>query len=203
MTSIYATLSTDAGRAENLARVLTIDNTQPGRRGRPKKDKTMTPTTNEDKQKPIKTAQVTVFDLLSFDDVKLFRHFFPDDLPKMPTTVHEALALVDNDTAKLLGLIHQGLIDQAIEEAKKDLSTFFVAGEPDEDGKTPEPTLYTGTPVSEEKGKSINAMVLNFAKTAFGYRKDAGKEKKREAKEKAAQLIRDTPAILKSLVDGQ
>jgi len=46
-------------------------------------------------------------------------------------------------------------------------------------------------------------MVLNFAKTAFGYRKDAGKEKKREAKEKAAQLIRDTPAILKSLVDGQ
>ena len=202
MTSIYATLSTDAGRAENLARVLTL-NTTTGTARRPKKDTQMTPTMNEDKQKPIKTAQITVFDLQSFDDVKLVRHFYADDLPKMPTTVHEALALVGNDTAKLLDLIHQGLIDQAIEKAKQDLSTFYVAGEPDEDGKTPEPTLYTGTPVSEEKGKSINAMVLNFAKTAFGYRKDAGKEKKREAKEKAAQLIRDTPAILKSLVDGQ
>jgi len=201
MTSVYATLNIDAGRAENLARVL--NNTQPRRPRRPKKDTQMTPTTNEDKQKPVKTAQVTVFDLQSFDDVKLVRHFYLADLPAKPTTVHEALALVGNDTGKLLDLIHQGLIDQTIETAKQDLSTFYVVGEPDEDGKTPEPSLYVGTPLSEEKGKSINAMVLNFAKTAFGYRKDAGKEKKREAKEKAAQLIRDTPAILKSLVDGQ
>jgi hypothetical protein len=201
MTSTWPILST-AGPM-NTVRSLNL-NPKP-KRGRPriKKDTTMTPTTEttETKRVPVKTAQVTVFDLQAFDDVKLVRNFYAEDLPAKPTTVHEALALVGNDTSKLLELIHQGLIEQTVEAAKSDLSTFSSIPVDDE-GKELDPVPYTGTPVSEEKGKSINAMILNFAKTAFGYRKDAGKEKKREAKEKATQLIRDTPAILQSLIDG-
>lgn len=135
-------------------------------------------------------TQVTVFDLQLFDDVKLVRDV---QLPTKPSTIEEALNLVGNDKDALLKVIFDGLCEHAVNEARKDLSTFSVVGE---DGKPGE--LYTGTPCSEEKGDAINKAILGIAK-AMGYDKSLPKEKKAALKEQAAEFIRSNPAMLASI----
>ena len=93
----------------------------------------------------------TVFDLTAFDDVKLEKTV---TLPTKPTTLEEALQAAGNDTAKLLDLIHEGLISESVETARADISGFKVVGE---DGEATEP--YDGKFADEEKGKKINAAI--------------------------------------------
>ena len=154
----------------------------------------------------------TVFDLTAFDDVKLEKTV---TLPSKPTTLEEALKAAGNDTAKLLDLIHEGLISESVETARADISGFKVVSEDgeasdlyvrtipvvdqngvpvlNEDG-TPK-TEETGKFADEEKGKKINAAILALAKMN-GFEKSLPKDKKAALKEKATEFLRSNPAML-------
>jgi hypothetical protein len=129
----------------------------------------------------------TVFDLTAFDDVKLEKTV---TLPTKPTTLEEALQAAGNDTAKLLDLIHEGLISEAVEKSREDISGFKVVGE---DGQATE--AYDGKFADEEKGKKINAAILALAKMN-GFEKSLPKDKKAALKEKATEFLRSNPAML-------
>lgn len=155
----------------------------------------------------------TVFDLTAFDDVKLTKTI---TLPTQPTTLDEALAAVGNDKAKLLNVIHEGLIAEAKETARVNMTGFHVVSEEgevdpleyirdipvvdangvpvlNEDG-TPKMS-QTGKYADEAKGKLINNVILSFAKMN-GFSKDLSKEKKRELKEQATAFLRNNPAAI-------
>lgn len=133
---------------------------------------------------------MTVFDLGAFDDVKLVREV---ELPAKPTSIEEALAAVGNDKAALLAVVYDGLCERVVEEAKKHPETFFVL-----DGEGDPGDLYTGSPVSEAKGKAINLSVLNLAK-AMGYDKSLPLEKRNELKKAAFDALRSNPALISML----
>lgn len=137
-----------------------------------------------------RTTTMTVFDLNAFDDVKLTRDV---ELPSKPTTIEDALAAVGNDKNALLSIIYAGLIETTVEEAKKHPETFSVV---DENGEAGE--LYTGTPVSESKGKAINLSVLNLAK-AMGYDKSLPLEKRKALKQAAFDALKGNPALIAML----
>ncbi len=152
-----------------------------------KKDKTMTPTTSNG------TAKVTrtVFDLTAFDDVKLVKPAVA--LPNKPTSIEEALAAVGNNAAKLLDVIHEGLVAEAKAVAYDNIEGFQVVNE---DGSVGE--VYTGKYADEDKGKLINNAILSLAKMQ-GYDKSLPPERKRELKEKATSFLRDNPAMLATI----
>lgn len=156
----------------------------------------MTPSNGTPEQK---RTLVSVFDLQQFDDVKLVRFV---DMPAKPATIQEALAVLDNNTETLLNVIYDGLCERAVEAARKDLSTFKVLGEDDKLPLAPKDIesleSYTGTPVSEDKGKAINAAVTGIAK-ALGYNKDLPKEQKNALKQQALDFMKSSPAMLASI----
>lgn len=127
--------------------------------------------------------QNTVFDLDSMDEVTLVKtvHFTP------ATSVEAALAVVGNDSAKFLEIINEGLKNHTRETAKEDVSIPWMV-EDEEGNKTP----FTGAPADSAK---VNGLILNMAKSVFGYSKDMARDAKRAAKESAMGLIRNTPAI--------
>lgn len=130
----------------------------------------------------------TVFDLTAFDDVKLTKTI---TLPTQPTTLDEALAAVGNDKAKLLNVIHEGLIAEAKENARTNMTGFHVVNDEGE----ADPAEYAGKYADEAKGKLINNVILSFAKMN-GFSKDLPKEKKRELKEQATAFLRNNPAAI-------
>ena len=137
-----------------------------------------------------KTVTRTVFDLASFDDVKLEKLVA---VPAKPTTIEEALTSAGNDTSKLLDLIHEGLVSEAMEAARADVSGFLVAETEDseEAGKP-----YTGQFASDEQKDHINKLVLDFAKMN-GFGKSLAKDKKRALKDEARDTLR--PLLLAQL----
>jgi hypothetical protein len=139
------------------------------------------------------TAKVTrtVFDLTAFDDVKLVKPAVV--LPTKPSTLEEALAACGNDSAKLLDVIHEGLVSEAKSVAYDTIEGFQVVGE---DGEAGEP--YTGQFADDAKGKLINNAILAIAKIN-GFDKSLPKERKAALKDKATSFLRDNPAMLASL----
>lgn len=138
-----------------------------------------------------KVVTKSVFDLAKFDDVKLTRTV---TLPSKPASVQEALAAVGNDTTALLNVIYDGLVERAVETARNEAEGWLTVTEDGEAGE-----VYTGQPVSEEKGKAISLAVLNIAK-AGGYDKSLPAEKKRELKESAMNFMRSNPAMVQFIV---
>ena len=130
-----------------------------------------------------KTVTRTVFDLASFDDVKLEK---PVAIPVCPTTIEEGLVAAGNDTSKLLNLIWEGLIAEAMEAAHSDMSGFLVSDP--EDAET-NGTPYVGQFASDEQKEHINKLVLDFAKMN-GFAKGIAKEKKRALKDEARDTLR-------------
>lgn len=172
----------------------------------------MTPNGNTPNTKAVTR---TVFDLTAFDDVKLTKTM---TLPTKPTSIEEALAVLNNDKSALLDVIYEGLVGKAQDAAYADINGFQVI---DEDGKPGD--LYVrdvpkmnadgtpamnedGTPIvehfgkyaDEETGKKINAAVLALAKIQ-GYDKTLAPAKKNELKEKAMNFLRSNPAMLESI----
>ena len=165
----------------------------PGRpRGTTNKDK---PTMATTQVTPAETAvatkdiTLTVFDLATFDDVKLTKTV---TLPTKPSTLEEALAACGNNAAKLLDVIHEGLISETVERERENMEGFFI----DDDEETPTP--YTGKFADSKKTKQINAAVLSLAKMN-GFDKTASKEKKREIKDRMRGFLRENPAMLGSI----
>lgn len=158
---------------------------KPSRQKRtPDRSNQMSPTTSNTKK-----VTRTVFDLATFDDVTLQKVV---TLPNKPSTLEEALAAVDNDQAKLLDVIHEGLCATVEDAARADLSGFMTI--PEAEGEASE--VYAGSVATEEQGKLINAAVLTFAKMN-GFSKDLSKEKKRELKDAAKTTLR--PILIASL----
>lgn len=142
----------------------------------------MTPSTNG-----TKTVQLTVFDLTKFDSVTLKKEV---SVPSRPESLEAALAACGNDKDKLLSMIHEGMVADAVETARNDVSGFR---EVTEDGELGE--VYTGKFADEAATDKINAIVLAIAK-ANGYDKSLDKDAKRKVKENARDFIRQNPAMI-------
>lgn len=127
--------------------------------------------------------QNTVFDLDSMDEVLLKKvgTFVP------PTSIEAALAALGNDSAKLLSVVADGMREHAKSSLKSDTSVAWKVE--DEEGNTSD---FNGSIADSAK---VNGLILNMAKSVFGYTKDMAREAKRAAKESAMGLIKNTPAI--------
>ena len=138
--------------------------------------------------------QRTVFDLSSFDDVKLVKEV---PAPVKVASVEEALAAVGNDTAKLLAVINDGLVSDLREREYNSIAGFLVVDS--ESGDATE-TEYSGTFADEKKGKAINLMLLSMAKAFSGGMWDSStREQKKAWKDAALTAVKATPAILASV----
>src|SRR5450756_251874 len=154
--------------------------------GRPRKgmENQMSTTVVTPKSNPITR---TVFDLESFDDVKLTKPFNP---PTAPSSVEEALQVCGNDAQKLVGLIYAGMVAEARNTAYDSIEGFVTVV-----GEKP----YTGKYADGAAGLKISAAILGLAK-ALGYSKSKTPEQKAAAKAKAADAIRSNPAILADIL---
>lgn len=128
-------------------------------------------------------VQNTIFDLDSMDEVTLKKVV----TFKPAANTQEALAMLGNDSAKFLEVINEGLREHARVSAKSDTSTPWKVE--DEEGVE---TVFSGTVAD---AKTVNGLILNMAKSVFGYAKDMTRDAKKAAKESAMNLIRSTPAI--------
>lgn len=127
--------------------------------------------------------QMGIFDLDSMDEV-LLKKF----VPFTPVTdTKTALERLGNDSAKFLEVINEGLRQHARETAKTDTSIAWQVE--DEEGNL---SPFSGTVAD---AKTVNGLILNMAKSVFGYAKDMTRDAKKAAKESAMYLIRSTPAI--------
>lgn len=141
--------------------------------------------------------QRRIFDLDTMEEVVLVKvgSFTP------ATTSEEALQRVGNDTSKFLAIINEGLEAEAGRSLVTDNTVAWQAE--DEEGAI---VPFTGTPANQ---KSVNGLILNLAKTIFGFgkvdakssqaEKDANKLKNRTAKEKAIEFIKTNDAIKEGL----
>jgi hypothetical protein len=199
MTAVHSIMIGGPAEPLNTERLVLMQSRDKRKPGRPwKEGNTMTatpaPETASDKKTIVRKTTMKLFDLTTFDNVQLVKMYTAEDLPSKPTTVQEALDAVGNDTQVLLSVIYEGLCERQIEQDRKNPQSFRVLDEEDEPGE-----LFTGTPVTEAQGKAINGMVLNLAKVQ-GFAKGLDKKVKQAMKETAIQVIRDSPAILKSIV---
>jgi hypothetical protein len=132
----------------------------------------------------------TVFDLATFDDLKLQKAFIA---PVQPASADDALALVGNDKQKLLNLIYDGMVAEARAAQYDDISGFHML---DENGKETAEE-YSGKFADTDRGKAINLTILNMAKSFAGAAWDSlSTEEKNKNKKDAADMIRSTPAML-------
>lgn len=136
----------------------------------------------------IKT-QSNVFDLDSRDYVTVVKvgTFEP------VADAKEAMARIGNDSAKFLEILNSGLKSHALEQLRESDAPWMT--EDEEDNLTP----FTGTTISEEKGKQLAANVLNMAKMLFSYSKSMDRDEKRSAKAKAQDMLLSQPAVLEAL----
>jgi hypothetical protein len=65
----------------------------------------------------------------------------------------------------------------------------------DEEGNT-----EIATDVKQADKKIVNGLILNLAKSVFGYLKATNKDEKRAAKEAAKNMIKSTPAMKDGLM---
>lgn len=139
-------------------------------------------------------ATQSVFDLDTKSDVTLFKqvNFTP------ATDTQEALSRVGNDASTFMKIVNAGLRTFTLDQAKEDTSIPWTAK--DDEGN---PVPFSGTTISEEKSKQLDANVLNMAKMLFGYEKGKAKEEKRVAKEKALAMLLDNPAVIEGLRAGK
>jgi len=139
----------------------------------------------------------TVFDLDSFEDVYLLK-----EVPFTPaTSVEEALKRLGGDSAKLLEAVNDGLLADAKRVAAHDTSIPWMQDVETEDGKTVR-EQFSGTIADS---KVVNGMVLNLAKSVYGYNKAAAakdKAGKTKAKEQAMAFIAGNEVIKNGLKEN-
>jgi hypothetical protein len=139
------------------------------------------------------TVTKTLFDLGSFEEITLVKpvEFMP------PADVNEALSRLGGDTSKLMSVIADGMLTEYKNTLRRTADGWHTFKE-DSDG---EPTSeingeFTGQVADMKK---VNNLKLSLAKSVFGFEKSMSKEAKRAAKESAAEMIKNTPAIREGL----
>lgn len=169
--------------------------------GRKKKEHKTMPETNSNEVKP-KVISKEVFDLNTFDTLKVGAEV---DLPKRPGTLEEVMQLFNNDGSKVLDIIYKGMCEAAVENAESQADLIWRTFDEDELTEN----IYTGPSADESKKKVIDAMVLNFAKAAFGFQSNRGlsdpkiREANNKAKEAARAMIRNNPDMRNSIVNAK
>lgn len=135
----------------------------------------------------IKTTN-SIFDLATMDELTLVKEgeFTP------VASADEALARVGNDTKRFLQIINEGLLTDATRALREDESVAWSAV--DDEGKAVD--MSQVIPANQ---KAVNGLVLNLAKTIYGFNKDMTKEEKRAAKDKSVDFIRANDAIKEGL----
>jgi hypothetical protein len=108
-------------------------------------------------------------------------------------TLEEAKHRVGGDTAKFLAIINEGLEAEAGRAMINDSSIPWL--QEDEEGNT-----SVATDVKPADKKIVNGLILNLAKSVFGYLKATNKDEKRAAKEAAKNMIKSTPAMKDGLM---
>ena len=159
----------------------------------------MTPT-NEQKTQEIKVYR-NVFDLDSKDDVSVVKvgTFTP------VASMQEFVSHLKNDAGLILRLCNRALAAYAEEQLAADPNVPYMQEQVDETTGVVAYEPFSGTLLSEEKSKQLNANVVTMAKLLFGYDKtmDADKTKnrdlKKEAKGKALDMILSNPAVIEVL----
>lgn len=133
-------------------------------------------------QKPaIEPVRKSVFDLDTFADVTLVKPVTFDPA----TSIEESLKRLGGDHSKLLSVINEGLLEVRKREVRSDDSPWMQETEA-EDG-TVALEAFDGTIADQ---KMVNNLVLNIAKSSFGYNKAAA-AKDKAAKQKAKQAAMD------------
>lgn len=132
--------------------------------------------------------QKTGTDLNTFDDVTLIKvgQFVP------VKTLDEAKTRVGGDTEKFISIINEGLEAEAGRNLVNDSSVVWQVE--DEEG-----TLSPFSGLLAD-GKTVGVLILNLAKSVFGYKKEATKEEKRAAKESAKDLIKGSEVMKAGLI---
>ena len=140
-------------------------------------------------------------DLESFEDVKLFKDV---PTPAEPKSVQDALTVLGNDHAKLLKIIHSGLVQEAVASARNSDAGWLKF---DENGKETAEG-FSGTLVSSE---ILNPVVLNLSrinpvevlrngnKVEITWDEAQDREEKRAVKDATLEMIRSTPRIVEGL----
>lgn len=145
----------------------------------------------------VPTINRTVFDLDSFEDVYLTK-----EVPfQEAASVEEALARLGGDSKKLLEAVNDGLLADAKRVASKDTSIPWMIELENEDGTTKR-EVFSGTVADS---KIVNGMVLNLAKSVYGYNKAAAakdKAGKQKAKESAMAFIAGNEVIKNGLKEN-
>lgn len=137
----------------------------------------------------------TVFDLGVFDKVELTKDFVA---PTPPTSIEQALALVGNDSGKLLNLIYEGMIAESRANQYNEISGFHTIGE---DGE-PAATEYAGKYADGDRAKAISLMVNSMAKAfSAGTWDSINSDAKKSFRNQAIKMVRENPAML-AMVTG-
>lgn len=139
---------------------------------------------------PIKdVVERKAFDLEAFDDIVLVKtvEFLP------PSDVNEALTRLGGDTSKLMLVITNGMLEAYKNELRSTPDGWHTYEE-DSDG---EPTEKINGPFTGQvaDAKKVNNLKLQMAKSVFGFEKGMTRDQKKAAKEAAAEMIKNTPAI--------
>ncbi len=189
--SLWHTLFMDTVHKQGNHKVRT------GMLARPKLEalKTMAAPTTE------KTITVTrkVFDLDSKDYVELQK---TGTLVPV-TTMAEFTERLGNRADLILELANKALAVYEEERLAADESAKWMVPDDEDEEKLVE---FSGNPLSEEKGKTLQASVISFAKLLFGYSKNmvpgdkkANADAKKVAKEQALAAILSAPGAIERL----
>jgi len=112
---------------------------------------------------------------------------------------------LNSDAALILRLANKALENYTEDQLSANNSVPWQQVEEDENGNE---TLapFSGTLLSPEKSKGLNATVINLAKVIFGYAKNmipgdaiANREAKKAAKQSALNMILSNPAAIEGL----
>lgn len=144
----------------------------------------MTPTTGTHELR----RQREVFDLNTMDEVLLIKkgNFVP------VTTLEEAKDRVGGDTEKFLSIVNDGLKSEAGRAMIEDSSNPWLVE--DEEGAT---TPFEGKPANK---KIVGGLILNLAKSIFGYAKGLAPAEKKAAKESAMEMIKSNEVMKAGLI---
>ena len=154
-------------------------NTVTRKRGRPK----MSPTNVTETEVNEIPVQRTRFDLDNMEEVTVKKTVPFTNVTK----VEDALALLGNNTEKLVEVINRGLRAEVGAKAVNDPAIPWMI-ENEEGDLVP----FTGTLVN---ATDVNVLVLNLAKQVFGYSKDKPIEVRKAAKESAKNFIKTSDVI--------
>jgi hypothetical protein len=142
-----------------------------------------------------------VFDLEVFDTLRLGKYV---QVPEKPKSLTEVQSIPGMNEQKLLDLVYEGLCKEAGDYAEKQPDGWHEMTADDQLDEE----VYKGSSADPDKKKLIDAMILNFAKAAFGFQKNEGSDPKirdanAKAKDAAREAIKSNRAMVDSIVNAK